>query len=1490
MIGPDMAQIDYRLKADAGCSLSADDSQVQYRLDASDRPLEWIGEGLREVGIEPGTELGEAEIEAARMLANGRAPVTGTLLVAPKKAIHPDAKLDAGPVVDAVRKAAANAGVTPAQLLGKPRLVARYERLQRGVALAEARAAGDDAGRAAGSGPQRATVGHRAPVGDLDKLAKATDIDLAELYEAGELATARQYKNTRVVVGNRGYDLTLDIPKSYSVLTAMAPPELARQLEDVYLDAVRETVTAMQGWAGYAMRGHHGDGRRAQRVEGTGLLGWMTVHRTARPTPGAAPDPHLHAHVTILNLVRGTDGKWNTVGAGGRDIHRHANAAAAHVRARLRAVTHERWGIEWARDERTGAWEIAAIPAELRQTFSKRSKSVVEQLKADGLDPEQATTGQQKQAAAKSREAKLALGASVDLRADWHHQARAQQVDPDRLTAATMPGPGRPAPDPMPVGDVAAHVFRPEHGLTAHRKVTTRADVLAAVMDAEPGGITGLAEAEQLTDSVLAEPVAVPLPASGPRHLSNADRYTSADIVDAERTVLAAAEDRFAGNVAVLSADTVEQAIGLYEVGAGHQLSAEQRAVITRLATAGHGIDTVVGVAGAGKTTIMSALRTAYEAEGLTVAGAATAAVAAKNLEAGADIESRTVASWLRRIAEGPGLEDVAVLVVDEAAMVDDRHMAALATEAYRTGTKIVAIGDPLQMKAVGVGGTFAAVHEAIGGLSLTENRRQSDVDERAALETWRADQRRAALQRWSATDRVHVTATAQQAHTVMAEQWAQLRQAWPDPHDQIEKLLMLAHTNADVTTLNEHARQARAAAGELGPERTWRLGDGDTLTLAVGDVVMTRTNDRSLGVLNGQRGVVTALDERGRVQIERRDDGPDGPETVRAWVDAGYVEHGGVQLAYAITAAKAQGLTTDRTLVYGNGMDAHVLYPAMSRDRHRVDLWLALYPLETDADRARLGTPRTEGEARQRAIDAYAAALERDLPDRLVLTELGEAPQPDPEALGWRRFHETLAELDRGVARLRENIAGGDQAAAAGQAREPVRDVDALAARVAALTDDQVRRMSPRDELRERLRRIPLTPEQRAAAADQTRREVMAELQAIAAGEPASGRYTRAQLVDGLAIVRAEITAQQQARATQRQAAQQRAARNVADRVAADRAAAQRAVTEPEAAAEESGRRAAQLARQAFPPLRQRTGAEDGPQQLTPDGATGPLPWWQRAHGRVPTAQLGARIGEAERTATVRAARAEQWDRQAEQLAEQLATGTSPAVQALHEQREQLQQRAAAADRADRERATEQQLRQQVYAAYREATRLEQEAATRNRLMLRLSGTPRRQLQEQAEQQREHARAMAEQADQHQRAAYQADREAADPTPGYHRSPPARQALAELTRDWEQRLAGAADRDYGTVARYRQHAEADRAAAERATASAAGMRAEAGYRAGLDPVTARQEDNARNHDAELQARAQRQAAVDAGRRAAAERRYDYDHHHTIDHGPELSL
>ncbi|SOD67455.1 conjugative relaxase domain-containing protein, TrwC/TraI family [Streptomyces zhaozhouensis] len=990
-------QVDYRLTAQCGCDAEHEelepagvDRQVDYRLAAGD--LVWIGSGLSEVGITPGTPVDAA---AARALMDGVHPGTGERLVTRKKAVDPRAKLPARPLLDAVTAACETVDATPEELLGE-RLAARVARAERGVV--------------------RDGEAHRIPIGDIERLAAAAGVDLAVVYEDQELADARANRGRRIDVGLRGVDVTLDLPKSISVAYALADPATAAAIEAAWMESVREAVGALEEWTAYGMTGHHGDGRRAERIGTSGLLGWTTVHRSARPVPvpaGGDPalrealapgDPHLHVHVTLAHLARCEDGRWRTIAAGAEDLHRHARVVNELAEGRLRALLGERLGARFTRDPESGVWELAGISEELRETYSRRHHQVV------AAAGESATPAQAKAAAARTAQSKPEV-APGDVRRAWRARGQAVVGDVDEVVAAALPGPPPPpavgagidgGPRVPSPGEIAAQIWTDEeHGLVASRKTVSHPQVMAAVAAAVPA-LESREHLERLVDEVLAVPGhAVRLPDSSRAHESHPARYTHTSILGAETALQDAATAGVGAGLAQLTPDAAELAIETAEAAQGWTWSAQQRAVLARLLTTGHAVDAVIGVAGAGKTTLMNAARAGWAAAGLRVAGASTAAVAAANLAAEAGIISATVAAWTRAITGGAGLDDVDVLVVDEASMVDDRALAALATHATTTGTKLVLIGDPQQLQAVGVGGGFARAHELVGGLELSENRRQRDLVERAALADWRTGARTTALARLADHGHVHATTTATEALAGMVAAWDTARQEWADPHDLVDELLLLAPRRADVDALNAAAQARRRAAGELGPARTWALGrtaGGGHLTLAVGDLVRVTRNDyrsRQPGggggpdVLNGYRGIVREVDARRGARVEWRRRTPDGPTTEAAWIAPRQLAAGHLTLGYAMTAASAQGLTSEVALVYGAHADAHTLYPELTRARRASHLFLPLAEAEDAAAAARLGTPRTGEELLQRAVTAYGRTLARDTGDSMVTDEM---------------------------------------------------------------------------------------------------------------------------------------------------------------------------------------------------------------------------------------------------------------------------------------------------------------------------------------------------------------------------------------------------------------------------------------------------------------------------------------------------------------------
>ncbi|MGW0345997.1 MobF family relaxase [Streptomyces anthocyanicus] len=1000
-------QVEYRLKQQAGCAVveagegetvvrdAVESPSVDYRL----RPeggsaLVWMGGGLEALGLLEGAALDEEGKAAARRMMAGCHPETGARLVTSRTSAraHEKARLTTARLVEAIERTAEEQGMTAAEVFdGKPKQLRVFQAQRRNV--------------------NRFGEAHRMQVVTLHKLARAAGLDLADVYGDEELATAWEHKDLRVDDRVRGWDLVLDLPKSDSVLQGLMDTLGEQELRDLVHEAKRDTFRQLERWAGYGVGSKDGE---PARVATEGLLAWSVEHQSARPMRAGEPgDPHLHLHVTIANMALCSDGEWRSIANSGQDLHRHASAADAYFKARVRSLTYSRFGVRRENVARTGAWEVRGVPAELRDAFSRRAALVDEKAGADASRTE-------KQAASMATKRDKVDVDATTMRDSWRERAEAVVGDVDAMVAAAAPGPPGPdggadvdgpggGPQVPPPADLAAAVFDPKTGLTASEKTFTRAQLLAAVanalefgIDPDPGSL------ERLCDDVLeVAGYAVRVPTLGSTVMSSTARYTTQDILDAEESVRVQALERFDTGTAQLTADQAAAAIDVFQVAAGFELSAEQQAAVTRVLTAGHGIDALVGVAGAGKSTLMEACRIGWDATGTTYAGATLAAVAAQQLHDASGIPARTVAAWLAEIEIGNGLRGVDVLVVDEATMVDDRAAALLMGAAARAGTKVVGIGDHLQLQAIGPGGWFKETHRLVHGLTLTENRRQEDAAERAALDVWRTGDHELALRMLAEGGRLHPAESADEARSQILMAWDELRlQEWADPYDLITHMVILAARNSDVDALNLGAQAIRRQAGELGAEHTYALPGGDTLTLAVGDVVRVRENDhrsrRGEGpdMLNGYRAVVTGLDDRHRIEITWRvtdTKAPGGYREESAWVPAQTVTGGALSLGYAMTIAASQGLTCNTSLMYGHGANAFATYPGITRARRQNHLWLPLAVLEDERTRARLGEARSEKERLERAIDAFARFLGQSRPDGMVSDLLREPPTPAP-------------------------------------------------------------------------------------------------------------------------------------------------------------------------------------------------------------------------------------------------------------------------------------------------------------------------------------------------------------------------------------------------------------------------------------------------------------------------------------------------------------
>ncbi|MBO9422768.1 Ti-type conjugative transfer relaxase TraA [Labrenzia sp. R4_2] len=358
------------------------------------------------------------------------------------------------------------------------------------------------------------------------------------------------------------------------------------------------------------------------------------------------------------------------------------------------------------------------------------------------------------------------------------------------------------------------------------------------------------------------------------------------------------------------------------------KLSDEQRVAIERI-TGEERMASVVGRAGAGKTTMMKAAREVWEANGYQVVGAALAGKAAEGLEKEAGIASRTLASWQLSWGRGEGLPDKkSVFVIDEAGMVDSRQMSVFVETIAKAGAKLVLIGDAEQLQPIEAGAAFRSLTERTGYAELGTIYRQREQWMRDASMDLARGRVAKAMHAYQANGHVVSMLLKDQVFGAMIDDWSR-------DYDPSKSMLMLAHLREDVHRLNRMAREVLIERGVIEAGEKFRTEEGERF-FAVGDQIVFLKNDRELNVKNGMIGRVVEAGE-GRILAEIGDIGSN--QTRR--VEVSQKTYRNVDHGYATTIHKSQGATVDKVKVLATlSLDRHLTYVAMTRHREDVKLY----------------------------------------------------------------------------------------------------------------------------------------------------------------------------------------------------------------------------------------------------------------------------------------------------------------------------------------------------------------------------------------------------------------------------------------------------------------------------------------------------------------------------------------------------------------------
>jgi len=810
-----------------------------------------------------------------------------------------------------------------------------------------------------------------------------------------------------------GVELVVAAHKSVALLGVIGRAEDMHSILDAESDA---TVLFLDAW----MRERGGRRGRDQRRTATSGLVWArTRHATSR-----AGDPSPHDHVLVANLVEMRDdaGGWKALDTAALRDQLHAATAAGRVAGARRAVELG-YGVEPddGPSGKLGHWRIAGVPVRACELFSKRSAQIDEAMEAVVYDSPNARGV----AARETRNAKRHTPVG-ELMPGWLFELDAAGLPARDLLASILAAAAERQPvaatlTPAEVDRIVADVLDPD-GPLATRKVFTRAEVTIAVGPHLFGVYP--AELTRVVDRALADGETLPLiGVAGTRDRA----FTLASVIARESAiadvVAAGCEHTTAPTVA---AERAERAIGAKQMEIGYPLTAGQRQAITGICTSKRSVELVLGVAGAGKTTALDAVRAAFQADGYRVIGTSVSGQAARTLGREAHLDtSRTLASLLWRIDHDRlNLDDRTLVLLDEAGMTDDPALLRLLTAAQIAGAKLVMVGDDRQLGAIGPGGALRALldrhHDAVH--RLTDNVRQRNHTERAALAELRDGDIARAVDWYASNGRIAIAPTRDQALDAAVAAWAADTTASQDT-------TMLAWRRANVADLNRRARTSMAATGRLaGPELTAPGGAG----YRAGDRIVTLAPGAGGKVVTSERGTVSSVDTNAGTLIATMDDG----RTQRFGPD----ETGADRLAhgYAVTVHRSQGSTVDTAHRLEDGGGRELAYVAMSRARQRTTAYVvadnldqAIEDLRRDwsSERRRswaidTGTPTTDAlaiEADAGTPPAIRSALRRARLEAERAAVLAAIPI-DP-TFDLRRVERRLAEAGQD----RSDLARGD-------------------------------------------------------------------------------------------------------------------------------------------------------------------------------------------------------------------------------------------------------------------------------------------------------------------------------------------------------------------------------------------------------------------------------------------------------------------------------
>jgi conjugative relaxase-like TrwC/TraI family protein len=788
--------------------------------------------------------------------------------------------------------------------------------------------------------------------------------------------TPREYANEsgekiKTMEHRAGWDATFSAPKSVSLTALVGGDERVREAHresvGVALDELEKYVQARLG------------GNLPAETTGK----WVAAkfeHDSARPVDGYAA-PQLHTHVVFFNLTETANGETRALQP--QELYRTQQYATAVYRSEL-AVRLKELGYEIERGESSQP-EIKGYNREYLEASSPRRQQIEEHLAKEN----QRGAGAAQIAAHQTREAKLEL--SHEEMQERHREMAAQfGHQPERVVEAAQERREqlKEKRGEKSVGQALAYSREKnlEREAVADERALLRDALKRSMGDATFGEVK--AEFEKRAQSGEF----IETSNRGPGRA-----FTTGEMIGYERETIQAMRAGQKQHAAIASFETRREV----EKENPH-LSESQRAAVEQILSSRDQITALEGVAGAGKTTSLAAIREAAERDGYKVEGFAPTSRAAQKL-AEAGIESSTLQRHLTR-SEEPQDGQKRLYVLDESSLASTKQMNQF-LHRLQEQDRVLLVGDTRQHEAVEAGKPYQQLQEAgIETARLDEIVRQKDPALKEVVEHLSRGNVRDAMEKLDTQGRVHEIVDRDERLKEIAREYAAKPEGTlvvsPDNESrkEINRVIHREMQTRGHVDHSEHRMRTLVARQEItGADRQWagQYEAGDVVRYTRGSkthgieageyarvervnekenlvtvkrengeqvsydprrlqgVTLYRETERAFSegdrvqftapykeqhVANRELGTVEKMDARGNLQL-RMDSGRSVAFNVK--------EHPHLDHGYAVTSHSSQGQTADRVLVHVDTEQAgeklvnrRLAYVAVSRGRYDAQIY----------------------------------------------------------------------------------------------------------------------------------------------------------------------------------------------------------------------------------------------------------------------------------------------------------------------------------------------------------------------------------------------------------------------------------------------------------------------------------------------------------------------------------------------------------------------